>query len=93
VKVRFLPRSYDDIDRLHAFLSPKTTKTADRVVDLLYESALSLRTAPERGRPLARGFRELIVPFGKAAYVLRYRIDKPQSMIFIARIWHSREHR
>jgi len=35
--------------------------------------------------------RELYLPFGNGAYVLRYRLDG--DMVVIIRVWHSREHR
>jgi addiction module RelE/StbE family toxin len=93
VKLRFLPQAYADVERLHDFLSPKNSDAADRVADLLFESARSLKDTPRKGRPLQSGFRELIVPFGKGAYVLRYRVDEAKGAILIVRIWHSREQR
>jgi plasmid stabilization system protein ParE len=91
VKLRFLPQAYADVERLHDFLSPKNPVAADRVVDLLFESAKSLKDVPHKGRPLRHEFRELIVPFGRGAYVLRYRVDERKDTVLIARIWHSRE--
>jgi plasmid stabilization system protein ParE len=35
--------------------------------------------------------RELIVPFGSGAYVLRYRLDTATDTVIIIRVWHSRE--
>jgi len=59
---------------------------------VLFGAALSLRDLPERGRPAARrGYRELIVPFGRGAYVIRYRIDYDRNTVVIVRIWHGRE--
>lgn len=92
MKLRYLPRAYADIERLHAFLRHKDVAAADRAVDLIYESARSLKTAPGKGRPLSKGVRELIVRFGQGAYILRYRIDHASDAIIIARVRHSREH-
>jgi plasmid stabilization system protein ParE len=51
-----------------------------------------LRDFPERGRPSERlGYRELIVPFCRGAYVIRYRIDHDRNTLVIVRIWHGRE--
>jgi len=36
-------------------------------------------------------YHEYFIPFGKAAYVLQYRVEN-ESLIII-RIWHSRENR
>jgi plasmid stabilization system protein ParE len=49
---------------------------------------------PERGRPAEKaGYRELVAPFGRGAYVIRYRIDYGRDTVVIARIWHGREQR
>ncbi len=45
---------------------------------------------PDRGRrgPIAN-FRELVVAFGRSAYVLRYRVGEAE--VLITRIRHARE--
>jgi plasmid stabilization system protein ParE len=54
----------------------------------------SLRDLPERGRPAIRPeYRELIVPFGRGAYVVRYRIHLERDTVVVVRIWHGREQR
>jgi len=59
---------------------------------VLFGAASSLRNLPERGRPAVRpGYPELIVPFGRGAYVIRYRIDYDRDSVVIVRIWHGRE--
>ena len=35
------------------------------------------------------GRRELVVPFGAGAYVLRYRVHR--DTVIIIRVWHNRE--
>ena len=37
--------------------------------------------------------RELIVPFGRSAYVLRYAYSQGRDEVVIVRAWHSREER
>ncbi len=93
MKVRFLGQAYDDLDRLHAFLHPRNAEAARRAIELIYDSALSLRGTPNKGRPLRAQLRELIVPFGKGAYVIRYRVYEEEQIIRVVRIWHSRERR
>ena len=93
MKLRFLPDAFADIERLHAFLAPKNPRAANRVVDIIFAAAMSLRTAPRSGRPLDHGFRELVARFGKGGYVLRYRVDEEKDALIIVRIWHSRERR
>ncbi len=49
---------------------------------------------PDRGRPSGvSGLRDLIVPFGQSAYVMRFEHDSEQQRIVIVRIWHGREAR
>lgn len=93
MKVRLLPPAYDDIDRLEAFLIDKDTNAAARVHELLFDAAASLADAPRRGRPLGKIYRELIVSFGKSAYILRYRIEDSKQIVFVVRIWHGCERR
>jgi plasmid stabilization system protein ParE len=39
------------------------------------------------------GLRELIVPFGRSAYVVRYAPLTEREEIVVLRIWHGREQR
>ncbi|WP_081374181.1 type II toxin-antitoxin system RelE/ParE family toxin [Rhizobium leguminosarum] len=38
-------------------------------------------------------YRQLFVPFGKNAYVLRYRIHEETDTLVVVRVWHGRENR
>ncbi|MBP6011301.1 MAG: type II toxin-antitoxin system RelE/ParE family toxin [Alphaproteobacteria bacterium] len=78
---------------MQAFLLDKDPRAAARVPDLLLDAAFSLRNSPRKGRPLRAGVRELIVPFGKGAYILRYSISEKNNLLLVARIWHSKEQR
>jgi plasmid stabilization system protein ParE len=84
-----------DIERLRAFLIDKNPAAAKRAVAVLVQTIQSLNWLPERGRPSSAvtGARELIVPFGRSAYVVRYVHDARREEIFILRVWHSRETR
>ena len=49
---------------------------------------------PDRGRPTGTAdVRELIVPFGSSAYVLRYAHAARADEVIVLRIWHGREQR
>jgi plasmid stabilization system protein ParE len=89
----WLPEALEDIARLDAFLRLKSPEAAARSARTILDAVRDLQDFPERGRPsdLAEGFRDLIVPFGRNAYVLRYRIDR--SLVVIVRLWHGREDR
>lgn len=83
-----------DLARLHAFLAKKNPAAAEKAVATLAAAIQSLDLFPERGRPSAPpNVRELIVPFGRSNYVLRYAYSAPTDEVIIIRIWHSRESR
>jgi plasmid stabilization system protein ParE len=83
-----------DIERLGAFLADKNPDAARRAVAILTRAIDSLTTHPERGRPAgAGGMRELVVPFGQSAYIVRYAYDANRDEVVIIRIWHGREAR
>ena len=53
-----------------------------------------LEVFPDRGRASGiPGIRELIVPFGRSAYVVRYFRSARFDAVTILRIWHGREDR
>jgi plasmid stabilization system protein ParE len=89
------PAATADLARLHAFLLDKNAAAADRAVASLIAAVQTLATFPERGRPSGAGgnIRELIVPFGRSSYVLRYAYRRQDDEVVVLRIWHSREAR
>lgn len=92
--VQWLPASLTDVERLHAFLKEKSPDAAARAAQVIFEGANRLQKWPESGRPLPdeTGRRDLFLPFGAAAYVLRYKLETPARVVII-RVWHSREER
>lgn len=94
MQVVFLPRARGDLLRLRQFLEPHGAALAERSFDLLFAAARSLAEQPERGHPASRPpYRELVVPFGRSAYVIRYRVDHARETVVIVRMWHGRERR
>ena len=89
----WLPEALEDVARLDAFLRQHSAESARRSAETILEAARDLKNFPERGRPsdLADGFRDLVVPFGRSAYVLRYRLHG--SLVVVVRVWHGRENR
>jgi DNA-binding transcriptional ArsR family regulator/plasmid stabilization system protein ParE len=84
-EVRLTSAANRDLARLVDFLADKSPKAALRAADVLDAAITSLDEFSERGRPGPdAGLRELIVPFGVGAYVIRYRVD-PKTVL-IARI-------
>jgi plasmid stabilization system protein ParE len=81
-----------DLVRLHAFLAPMSRDVANRAIKAIQIGVKPLGRHPNMGR-MVEGHppevRELVIPFGKGAYVVRYRIDGKH--IVLASIRHGRE--
>ncbi len=83
-----------DLERLHTFLEDKSASASQQIADVLDAAIQSLEIFPARGRPSGiPGVRELVVPFGASAYVLRYAHLTQRDTIVILRVWHGREAR
>lgn len=83
-----------DLDRLRAFLEANDPNAARRVGRMLVDAIDSLARFPDRGRSLPDGdLRELVVPFGSSAYVVRYVHSAELDRVVIVRVWHGRESR
>jgi plasmid stabilization system protein ParE len=94
VKLTLNRAAIADIERLHEFLAEKDSSAAQRAAGAIDAAVRSLLDFPQRGRPSGiAGVRELIVPFGQSAYVVRYAYLESRDAIVILRIWHGREQR
>ena len=83
-----------DLARLREFLTSRNPTAAQRAVASIAQAIDSLATYPDRGRPSEiERLRELIVPFGRSAYIVRFVHDPQRQEIVIVRIWHGREAR
>jgi plasmid stabilization system protein ParE len=92
VKVVLSKNAGADIKRLRTFLAQKDTRAAEAAIAILIDAVESLGSLTERGRPVGfASVRELIVPFGRSAYVLRYFRSQRRQAIVVLRIWHGRE--
>ena len=72
---------------------PRVQESARRFLDEIERAYRSLSDFPDRGRPARPDFRELVVPFGRGAYILRYTMSRDHAMVVVVRIWHGREKR
>lgn len=90
--MRWLPEALDDLERLHTFLLGVSPEAASRAAAAILLGADRLEASPKVGKPIEGDLREWYVPFGVAAYVLRYRLDSDENPV-IVRVWHSREDR
>ena len=93
-EVKWLPEALADFERLHEFVRSQSPDAAARAAQTLLDGAQLLRTSPALGRLMSDDSerRELFLPFGAGAYVLRYRLHEPATVVII-RVWHSRENR
>ena len=89
----WLPQAQADIQRLYDFLLERDPGAAERAIRAIQLGAQRLLEFPRIGRRMDDDTerRELYVPFGAGAYVLRYRIH--EDTIVVIRVWHSREER
>jgi plasmid stabilization system protein ParE len=96
VKLVFLPEALDDIDRLYGFLiAAGNALAAQKAMLAIDEGVRMLLANPHLGVEMEHNpeYRQLFVPFGKRAYVLRHRIDAQNDTLVVVRVWHSREQR
>ena len=93
MKLIWAKETADDIQRLIDFLIDKNPEAAAKAIQSIDEKADLLLEFPEIGPRMNDDSkrRELIVPFGASAYVLRYCIVNDH--IVILRVWHCRETR
>jgi len=92
MRLIWLDQSRDDLERLYDFLLDKDPVAAKRAIQVIREGAKQLLRFPDIGRRMDDDTdrRELIVPFGVGAYVLRYRRHDDEAVV-VLRVWHSRE--
>ena len=94
MKIVLSPRASGDLERLRTFLSEHGDAVTQRAVTTLRERIALLAEFPGLGKPFGqRNLRELYVPFGSSAYVIRYYVSRKRDAVVLLRIWHGRESR
>ena len=96
MKFVFLPEAEDDIERLHNFLMEQGNSLAAQKAMLAIDEGIQmLLETPYIGSRMEDrpDYRQLLVPFGKSTYVLRYRIHEETETLVVVRVWHGRENR
>ncbi len=93
MKLVWVRESEEDVQRLFDFLFEKSPGAATKAIEQILEKSELLAEFPDMGYLMNddSGRRELIIPFGAGAYVLRYYLLK--DCVVIVRVWHSREAR
>lgn len=91
MKLVWLPEARDGIRRLFEFLIDKDPDAALRMLQRVRAGAATLLEFPRAGKRMDEDTerRELFVPCGVGAFVLRYRFRN--ETIMVIRVWHSRE--
>jgi plasmid stabilization system protein ParE len=84
-------RAKRDFNRLVVWLLVRDARAAARLGPLVEEAVNSLAEAPLRGRLAGPTVREINIPFGQHAYIVRYRVDGSQ--VNVIRILHSLQRR
>ena len=91
MRVQWTHKGLSDLVRLHEFLSPVNPRAAAKAIQTLTGAAARLAAHPRIGTRLdqfdPREVRRLIV----GQYEVRYEIQ--DSMVFVLRLWHTREDR
>ncbi|MBO9543740.1 type II toxin-antitoxin system RelE/ParE family toxin [Caulobacter sp.] len=80
-------RAKRDFNRLVVWLSVRDARAAARLGPLLEEAVSSLVESPLRGRSAGSAVREINLPFGQHAYIVRYRVHGSQ--VTVVRFLHS----
>ena len=90
--VTFPPAAIRDLERLRAFLRPKSPSAAKRVGEAIIHGVRMLGTHPGMGRlieDLPEQYREWVIDFGDSGYVARYRVIG--EMVTILAVRHQKE--
>ncbi len=88
---RFAPQADDDLTRVFTFLEGKSSRSALRARARIINGLVLISEHPRVGRSVGGAIRQVVVRFGRTAYVIRYRLTADE--ILITRIWHSKERR
>jgi len=91
MRVEWLHPAIHDLQRLRDFLLPRSQASARRAIQVIKGAVALLNANPGLGKPVEDlpDYHDLIIPFGAAGYVLRYRIRG--DVIYIVAVRHGKE--
>ncbi|MEK6745490.1 MAG: type II toxin-antitoxin system RelE/ParE family toxin [Pseudomonadota bacterium] len=94
MKILWSPAAHSDLLRLHDFLKNENPEAALMALKSIKENITKIADFPNIGVQISAmpSWREFYIPFGRQAYVVRYVQTSP-TVVFIIRVWHSRENR
>lgn len=90
--VRWTADASRGLERAYLFLAEKSDEAAISAIKAIREHTLLLEQFPNAGRPaddFDPEYRELLVPFGGAGYVLVYEIIG--DVVYVLAVKHQRE--
>ena len=91
MELKWTSKAVHDLERLYEFLAPFNQEAAARHIQSLVEAPSVLTDNPRLGEQLfqfePREIRRILV----GQYEIRYEVQSP--IIYILRIWHTREKR
>jgi len=90
MRIRWTPAAATDLEHIKDYLTEHNRQFAESTVLELYETILSLKTSPNRGR-LGReeGTRELVVT--RLPYIVAYRVK--EQTVQVLHIFHGAQDR
>lgn len=92
--IELSPEANSDARRIRNYLRAKNPLAAKRAIATIWSALQALEQIPALGRPTEKpNIRQIVVPFGRSAYIVRCRVLSGSGTIFVIRIWHSREAR
>ncbi|TAN28796.1 MAG: type II toxin-antitoxin system RelE/ParE family toxin [Castellaniella sp.] len=91
MELKWTGKALSDLARLHDFLAPVSGPAAARVVQALVEAPGVLLTHPRLGEQLFQFSPREVRRILARNYEIRYEVSGP--LIFVLRVWHTREAR
>ena len=91
VRLTLSARAQSNLVRIFEFYAREDPMLAARVVTYIRSYLNELTSSPQTGRRTEEGFRELVIPFGKAGFVALYDYNDAHDLVHVASIRHQRE--
>jgi toxin ParE1/3/4 len=92
MKVVIRESTYDDLDRIYAWIAKDRPRAADAVIDLILESADRLGRFPYMGHVgRAPGTYEWVVP--GLPYIVVYKVNTDADVVDVVAVFHGAQDR
>ncbi|MDP9083447.1 MAG: type II toxin-antitoxin system RelE/ParE family toxin [Pseudomonadota bacterium] len=90
-RVIYSRKAFADLDRLADFLIKEAPQVAVAAIDVIRDGIEILERHPFIGRSCEEGLRELLISYGKSAYVALYSYAQRADVVLVLTIRHQRE--